>query len=240
MQIESLTFDLHDFRFLLSLRDMCEDLILDIHTHGPAPKPAGIIAAAPEEIEADYDLYPSQLWSAGYHPWDIGGTGLTDAQTDALSRVAELPEVVAIGETGIDKTRIGEVPLFAQINAFNSHIEIAKRVGKPLIIHAVKAQDIIIPLIRDLTIPVIIHGFRQKPNIARMYLSAGCYLSFGERFNAESLQLTPLDHILAETDCSSENIGKIISSLGASGPDVTPTLIASTISKLLKLSELPQ
>ncbi len=211
--------------------------ILDIHTHLPAPRPQGVIAASPEEIEALYDQFPGQLWSVGYHPWEISSVALSESQMQFLNEVAALPRVVAVGETGIDKTRLNDVPLFAQINAFNSHIKIAERVGKPLILHAVKAQDIIIPLVKDLAIPVIIHGFRQKPDIARMYLSAGCYLSYGERFNAESLQVTPLDHILAETDCSAESIESIISSLSASRPDVTPALIASTLSKLLEISQ---
>ncbi|MDE7097045.1 MAG: TatD family hydrolase, partial [Muribaculaceae bacterium] len=61
--------------------------------------------------------------------------------------------------------------------------------------------------------PWIIHGFRNKPTIAEIYLKAGCWLSFGEKFSPEALDITPPDRILAETDESDLPIDKIISRL---------------------------
>lgn len=210
--------------------------LLDIHTHLPAPRPEGVIAASPEQIRELYDLFPEQRWSAGYHPWEISPTGLSESQLQYLGDVAALPRVVAVGETGIDKTRLNDVPLFAQINAFNRHIELARTLGKPLILHAVKAQDVIIPMIRDCAIPVIIHGFRQKPSIAEMYLSAGCYLSYGTQFNTDSLLATPSERLLAETDCSNISIEDVISQLRAARPDITTGTIAGNTLRLLGIA----
>ena len=58
--------------------------------------------------------------------------------------------------------------------------------------------------------PWIIHGFRNKPTIAEIYLKAGCLLSFGEKFSPEALDITPTDRLLAETDESEFSIDTII------------------------------
>ncbi len=209
-------------------------MITDIHTHLPAPRPGAVISASPEEVKVLYDQFPEQLWSVGYHPWNITGIGLSEEQISSLREVAGLHRVVAIGETGIDKTRLADVPLACQINAFRKHIEIAVESDRPLILHAVKAQDIIIPMIDGVDVPVVIHGFRQKPSIAEMYLKAGCYLSFGEEFNPEALALTPEDRILAETDCSPLPIEGIISRLHESRPAITESLIIANTDKILQ------
>ena len=208
--------------------------ILDIHTHLPAPRPDGVIAVSPEELRGLYEQFPKQLWAVGYHPWDISSAGLTETQLQSLAEVARLPRVVAIGETGLDKTRLNDVPLYAQINAFNRHIELARTLRKPMILHAVKAQDVLIPLLRDCGVPVVIHGFRQKPSIADMYLNAGCYLSYGAQFNADSLAATPADRLLAETDCSDLTIEAVISQLRSVRPDITTGTIADNTALLLR------
>lgn len=208
--------------------------VIDIHTHLPAPRPGALISATPEEVKALYNQYPEQLWSVGYHPWDITGMGLDEGQLCALRDVAGLERVAAIGETGIDKTRLADVPLACQINAFRQHIEIADELHKPLILHAVKAQDIIIPMFAGVNVPVVIHGFRQKPSIAEMYFKAGCYLSFGEQFNPEALALTPEDRVLAETDCSPLPIATIISRLHESRPAITEALIIANTNQILQ------
>ncbi|MDE5552210.1 MAG: TatD family hydrolase [Muribaculaceae bacterium] len=215
------------------MTDISSD-ILDIHTHLPAPRPDGVIAASPDELRGLYEQFPKQLWAVGYHPWEIPSTGLTETQLQTLTEVAGLPRVVAIGETGIDKARIEDIPLFAQINAFNRHMELARSLAKPLILHAVKAQDVLIPMLRDCGVPVVIHGFRQKPSIADMYLNAGCYLSYGAQFNADSVAVTPADRLLAETDCNDLTIEAVIGQLRAVRPDITTDTIAVNTARLLR------
>lgn len=187
----------------------------DIHTHLPAPRPDAVISASPEEIESLVSRFPDQLWSVGYHPWELTHGGLSPEQLDALRRVAALPQVVAVGETGIDQIHEGAAPLFVQMNALKEHVTVSESVGKPLVLHAVRAQDILAPIRGQLNAsqPWIIHGFRGKPSIARIYLNAGIALSYGELFNPESVAITPEDMLYTETDTSSKPIDEIIESI---------------------------
>lgn len=182
------------------------------------------------------DSVCNQLWSVGYHPWEIGISGLLPEQIERLTRIASLPQVVAIGETGIDNARRG-VPLFAQINAFLSHIKVAASVGKPLIIHSVHAHDVVVQLLRDAgvdrgEIRAVIHGFRGKPSIAGIYLKHGIGLSYGDHFNAESLAITPLEMMYAETDESSLTIDEIIERLRTADPRVSKEQLAANAGKI--------
>lgn len=189
-------------------------MILDCHTHRNAPAANAIISASPIGFVAQ----GSQLWSVGLHPWDLDlfcadNLRIKDEIWVELVAAAASPFVVAIGECGIDLSHGGI--LATQMLAFRKQALLAERLRKPLIIHAVKAHDIITGMKRDLQPeqPWIIHGFRNKPTIAEIYLKAGCWLSFGEKFSPEALDITPSDRILAETDESTLSIDAIISRL---------------------------
>lgn len=187
-------------------------MILDCHTHRPAPAPEAVIAASPIGFEP---APAGQAWSVGLHPWHLdlfcdASLRIKDEIWTELVAAAASPQVVAIGECGVDIPRGGM--LATQMLAFRKQALLAERLRKPLIIHAVKAHDIIVGLKRDIRPeqPWVIHGFRGKPTIAAIYLEAGCMLSFGERFNPESLRLAPPGSILAETDESPLPIAEII------------------------------
>lgn len=186
-------------------------MILDCHTHRNAPAVNAIISVSPIGFVAQ----GSQLWSVGLHPWDLDlycadNLRIKDEIWVELVAAAASPFVVAIGECGIDLSHGGV--LATQMLAFRKQALLAERLKKPLIIHAVKAHDIITGMKRDLQPeqPWIIHGFRNKPTIAEIYLKAGCWLSFGEKFSPEALDITPTDRILAETDESALSIDAII------------------------------
>lgn len=186
-------------------------MIIDCHTHKQPPAPEAIISASPIGFVAQ----GSQMWSVGLHPWDLGlfcadNMRIKDEIWVELVAAAASPYVAAIGECGIDLAHGGV--LATQMLAFRKQALLAERLKKPLIIHSVKAHDIIVGMKKDLNPeqPWIIHGFRNKPTIAEIYLKAGCYLSFGEKFSPETLDMTPSDKILAETDESSLSIDTII------------------------------
>lgn len=202
-------------------------MILDIHTHHPAPQPYGVVSV---RFGADIpDLMPGQLYSIGLHPWDTG-LELTADVWQTLEAVASSPQIVAIGESGIDIAAKG-APLFRQLNIFRRHIEMSESLKKPLIIHNVKAHDMIVGLHKELKPSQnwAIHGFRGKPQVATMLLRAGLYLSFGERFNPESLRCMPLDRILAETDESQLDINMIMARISeARGEDISDAIAANS------------
>lgn len=188
--------------------------MIDVHTHKLAPQPDAVISLSlPEQLgllpwTQDETAGPVQLYSVGVHPWDADKFNAEVSAT--LEKAAGLPYVVAIGECGIDLVH-KEVPLFRQMEVFKFQIDLSEKVGKPLIVHDVKAHDIIVGLRRDLKPkqPWIIHGFRGKPPVARMLMKAGCLLSFGEKFNPETVRLIEPDKILIETDCSPLSIQDI-------------------------------
>lgn len=186
-------------------------MIIDCHTHKPYPVPDAIISTSPIGFAPE----GVQKWSVGLHPWHLdlfcdNSMRIKEEIWVEMVAAAAKPDVVAIGECGIDLVKGGL--LATQMLAFRRQALLAERLQKPLVIHAVKAHDLIIGMKRNLSPsqPWIIHGFRNKPTIAAIYLDAGCYLSFGEKFNPESLDITPPDRILAETDESPLHIDTII------------------------------
>lgn len=203
--------------------------LLDIHTHHAAPQPHGVISLGLRPGEPVPVLDPDQRYSAGIHPWD---TLEEPSEEDwaRLERLASRPEVVAIGETGIDLSPKGG-PLFRQMQVFKRHIDLSERIRKPLVIHAVKGDDIIVGLRRDLkpSMPWAIHGFRRKAEVAEMLIRSGCYLSFGQWFNPEAVRVSVPERILAETDTSEAGIEAVISALSeAVGEDVRALIARNT------------
>lgn len=140
------------------------------------------------------------LYSVGIHPWHTADA--TPQQWQLLEQLASRPDVVAIGETGLDK--LSSVPFATQLDAFRRHIALSERTGKPLIIHNVRANQELIALRSSLrpSRPWIIHGFRGKPQLARMFLDHGFYLSLGPTHNPDTLAIIPPDRLLHETDQS--------------------------------------
>jgi TatD DNase family protein len=152
----------------------------------------------------DFAPQPGQWYSLGIHPWHIGT--LTSVP-DRVRRLLEHPQVLAVGEAGIDK--LMQTPLSVQMELFEQQARLAEQLGKPLIIHAVRAADELLRLKRQLTPRVawIVHGFRGKPALAEQLLRHGFCLSFGEHYQAEALRITPIDALFVETDESEVPIG---------------------------------
>jgi len=126
----------------------------------------------------------------GLHPWR--------AAEELV--VPDLSAVLAIGECGLDALQ--GPAMERQEEVFVQQIRLSEEVGKPLIIHCVKALDRLLSLRKILnpTQPWMLHGFRGKPQQLRSLLDAGFYVGFGFRYNEESLRLCPTDRLLLETD----------------------------------------
>lgn len=180
--------------------------ILDIHTHHYSSHPEkAIYAYAMKDMPFREKV---NYCSAGIHPWFLTREDF-QAQLDWLSESVQRPEVIALGEAGLDKLTI--TPFDLQVKVFREVIEFADKVGKPLIIHAVRASNEIIALKKEYKPhnPWIIHGFRGKKEIAEAYLRQGICLSFGDRFQEKALEAVSLDHLFLETDESLEPIESI-------------------------------
>ena len=181
--------------------------MLDIHTHHQPSMPGtAIVSVSP----ADFCPLPGHWYSTGIHPWQAGDPQWQASDWEQrLTQLLRHPQVLAVGEAGLD--RLAQAPLPLQTDFFRRQALLAEAVGKPLIIHAVKAQAELIALKRELqpAMPWVIHGFRGKPQMADAYLRHGFYLSFGQHYHPEALCLTPANRLLLETDESLVPIGQL-------------------------------
>ena len=135
-----------------------------------------------------------------------------DARAE-LERLAADPRVVAIGETGMDLYWPGKLDGCAtpeeQREAFAWHVDLAKRTGKPLMIHNRDADADVLDVLNAEGAPetVIFHCFSSGPAMARECLDAGWILSLSGTVsfkNAHELReaatLIPPGQLLVETD----------------------------------------
>lgn len=138
---------------------------------------------------------------------------LTDAARAELEQLAAHPRVVAIGETGIDQYWPGRLAGCAepavQREAFAWHIDLAKRTGKPLMIHNRDADGDVLDVLHAEGAPetVIFHCFSSGSAMARTCVDAGWLISLSGTVsfrNAHELRaavaLIPVDQLLVETD----------------------------------------
>lgn len=178
----------------------------DIHTHQRPQQATETVFSCFKE---DYPL-PGEIvrFSVGIHPWHLTESN-ADEHWQWLIEVANRPQVVAIGECGLDKLKGPSLAL--QMDVFKRCALFAEERSLPLIIHAVKCSNELIRLKKELrpVQPWIIHGFRGKKEVAQEYLKHGFYLSFGEHYQEESMRTVPLDKLFLETDESSLTIESI-------------------------------
>lgn len=183
-------------------------MFIDIHTHSNTTKKGISIYSLYENFDLISD---SRLYSIGFHPAFIAND-LTDSWIIFVN-AARMKQVVAIGECGLDKICSTEFNL--QMEVFKKHIQLAKELQKPLIIHCVKSWQELTDVLNKLhsKVPVIIHGFNNNLNIARLLISKGFYLSFGKSIFFDRmhnvLQNVPIEKVFFETDNSDLSIQEI-------------------------------
>lgn len=116
--------------------------------------------------------------SAGIHPWyidtvDYGG------QLERLAKLAEQPRVKFIGECGLDKRRGPDFKL--QQKVYEEQLLLAERLNKPVVLHCVGSFNEVVAIHKKhrVRVPVIIHGFNKKLQLAMQLLKEGFCFSFG-------------------------------------------------------------
>lgn len=151
--------------------------------------------------------YPQVFASAGIHPNEESGPG--EPTLDDLLAWGGHPEVVAIGETGLDYFR-SEGDLEWQRDRFRRHIRAARETGKPLIIHCRQAAEDTMRLLREENaheVGGVMHCFAEDLETAKQSMDLGFMISFSGIVtfkNAVELKEVakevPLDAMLVETD----------------------------------------
>lgn len=185
-------------------------MFMDVHTHYPARDPDVL---AIENRHSGFDEPVDGLRvSAGLHPWYIR-TETLDADFEKLRRYAVQPEVLAIGECGLDK--LAATDWDTQCLAFEWQIALAEEMRKPLVIHCVKAFEECLAFLKDTSVPVVFHGVNNRLSLIRPVIGAGYFLSFGRTLLhpnpaiLETFLAVPLEQLLLETDDSRADIREI-------------------------------
>ncbi|KDN55530.1 TatD family hydrolase [Flavobacterium seoulense] len=162
----------------------------------------------PQEFDTGLPNY-----SIGIHPLYINEDRL-ESDFEILEQKAALPECLAIGECGLDKR--SETAFEIQLNVLEKQFLLAEKFQKPVVIHCVHAFQELIELKNKLkiTIPVIIHGFSKKEQLAKQLLDNGFYLSFGRYLllNPELEHVfnnVPENRFFLETDTSDYSIEEV-------------------------------
>ncbi|BBY82162.1 TatD family hydrolase [Mycolicibacterium pulveris] len=157
------------------------------------------------------DADPRVYAAVALHP--TRADALTEEAKAVIERLVGHPRVVAVGETGMDMYWPGRLDGCAsparQREAFAWHIDLAKRTGKPLMIHNRDADAEVLDVLRAEGAPetVIFHCFSSDAQMARTCVEAGWLLSLSGTVsfrNAKALHeaalLIPASQMLVETD----------------------------------------
>ncbi|MEJ2213505.1 MAG: TatD family hydrolase [Gammaproteobacteria bacterium] len=167
-------------------------------------------------VSIDLENYPAMLelvkpfnniyTSVGVHPCEQEGH---DPEVDELIRLAAEPSNVAIGETGLDYFRT-EGDMHWQQQRFRRHIQAAREVDKPLIIHTREAREDTINILQEENarqVGGVMHCFTETWEMAQAALEMDFYISFSGIVtfkNATELKevakKVPLERMLIETD----------------------------------------
>jgi TatD DNase family protein len=170
--------------------------ILTVGTNGASCRAA--LAAA--------EAFPQVYAAIGRHPNEA--TGFDDADLAELQALAAHEKCVAIGETGLDYYR-DHAPRSDQERAFEAQIELARSVGKPLVIHTRAAGDDTLAVLAAQArgVRVILHCFSLVDRIDECLAHDDWWFSFAGNLTYKSASdlrsaaaLVPSERLLVETD----------------------------------------
>ena len=169
------------------------------------------VATRPDNIAAVVSLAQDQanLFAAvGVHP-DERLTGF-ELTPEFLLAYTDNPKVIALGETGLDYHWNKDPDMSWQQRRFQTHIEVAKQLDLPLVIHTREAAADTWQMLKDGEIAssgAVMHCFTENLEWAKKFLDLGCYISISGIVTFKSaLQVqevakyVPLDRLLVETD----------------------------------------
>lgn len=182
----------------------------NLHTHQFTNQPdvLELVNQYPQEFD---DAIP--FYSIGIHPLFIDENRL-DKDFQVMEQKLALPECLALGECGLDKR--AETPFEVQQLVLEKQLALAEKHQKPVVIHCVAAFQELIEIKKRLKIkvPMIVHGFSKKVELAKQLIDNGFYVSFGKNL-LRNLELEsvfksiPNDRFLLETDMVEEGIQEV-------------------------------
>lgn len=152
-------------------------------------------------------IRPNLYAVVGVHPYSA--KDFDEQQLAELREMAAHPQVVGIGETGLDYFNEYS-PRDDQARSFRAQLELACDVGLPVVIHNREADEDSYTILKEFAdrLPgCIMHCFGSGPEYARKFLDLGFYISFAGNVTfkkavplQESAKVVPMDRLLVETD----------------------------------------
>ena len=189
-------------------------------------------------------VFPKVAAAVAIHPNETAAAASSKAEQEAvlaeIARLAALPQVRAVGETGLDYYR-DNAPLEVQREWFRAHIDIAKQTGKALMIHDREAHEDVLAILAADGAPeqVIFHCFSGDADFAARCATAGYVLSFAGTVtfaNAAALRAAaaavPVELILAETDAP------FLAPAPNRGRANSPAQVANTVRTLAEVRQM--
>ena len=191
------------------------------------------------EVLSLAERYENIYASVGVHPDTQSGE---DPTVERLVSLSAHPKVVAIGETGLDYFRT-EGDTTWQRDRFRAHIQAAREVNKPLIIHTREAGDDTLGILREEgegLVRGVMHCFTETLEFARASIDLGFFISFSGIItfkNAQEIRdvakVIPLESILIETD------SPYLAPVPNRGKTNEPSYVRHVLEEVARVKELP-
>jgi TatD DNase family protein len=208
--------------------------IITVGVDLPSSRWSAECAAGRQDVYAAVAIHPNETASAASSPAD------RDAVLAEISTLAALPQVRAIGETGLDYYRDHARPE-VQRDWFRAHIAIAKQAGKVLMIHDRDAHEDVLRILEEEEPPekVVFHCFSGDVAMAKRCAEAGYVMSFAGNVtfkNAQPLrdaaEAAPAEAILVETDAP------FLTPMPYRGQPNSPAMAAHTLRCLAEVKQI--
>ncbi|HVG25314.1 MAG TPA: TatD family hydrolase [Thermoanaerobaculia bacterium] len=180
----------------------------------------------------------ADVWAAvGFHPHDA--KDCDEKAFGAIARLASEDRVVAIGEIGLDYHYMHS-ERSTQREVFERHIELAKTLKKPVIVHNRESTEDMVSVLTRTGATGILHSYTESLDVARKLVDQGFLISFSGIVtfrNAESLRevarALPHDMVLIETDTP------YLAPVPFRGRDNEPAYVVRIAEQLAQLWDVP-
>ena len=194
-----------------------------------------------KRIKLIVDKYKNIYGTFGIHPHETKNfKNMTDALIIGYKN--ESKKIIGVGETGLDYY-YNHSDKNIQKKIFAQHIEAAKELDIPLIVHSRDAEidtfDILKSYMKNSKLKTIIHCFTGSKDFAKKIINIGCYISLsgiitfkGSNELAETISSIPIDKLLVETD------SPYLTPIPNRGKSNEPSFITHTIEKLSTIKNI--
>ena len=206
--------------------------VVTVATTGPTSRMCVELAGKYALLRATVGIQPNNVAQAAADDWDT------------VLALADRPEVVGLGETGLDRYW-DYAPFAQQEDYFARHLELARLHNKPVVIHCREAQTDVVRMLRadfDRHGPVrgVMHSFTADLATAQACLEMGLSISFAGMLTYKSAHdlrsvasQMPLDRLLIETD------SPYLAPVPMRGKRNEPAFVRHTAACLAELKDIP-